>query len=1120
MRNLARLFLFLPLLATAGTVHVTWNFEDFVAAPIAVKRVKITPLAPYGTNGSGIITGDWLPKQTSGVGALTVSNMVNGYSYRVELTGSYTNTIFTNSFSGSVTGAVNGKDYISSSIIVSGNLVAYSQAAANAKFLTITNSAMTGTPTLNGTNLTTLFGSGTGTGTVFLYTNAGPSLQTNLSGTVTANTNNPASFTNSTLAAAQAGDTATYTQTVADNAALSNIVVSFTITTNLSYTNYLLSINASNNSFNGLWKWSGSAFTNQTSLRWISNTAAGVVMMAPALPNAFTNDAYTGQFKTNANQSTPPYVFYPSNAVITTNWFIAGQSQKIPLTSIDVEDFGARGDAVKLYSATVSAGNLICTNSAFTANDVGKSAVVYTTSTNTDYVLARIVAFNNATNVLLSTNFTQSTPYEAWYFTDNSAANKNALNSFTGDGVLNYTGQYGTLYGFATSAYDSFSTHYAVINLPTDRSTGLLTNTSRTIVLRGQTPPMIYPSFINAGGTTTLGAPNTGTIFYNFSKPVSGVTNDFVLHDGIGVGGSQFGRERYLIENLTLRQPGRPTHHAMWLARAGTMYLRNFAIDVDQTTNWLNASSGEPPFYMQGIVSNANTVYGIYGPDPYNYAGVTMENVTVSYHGTAYRMGEHTVGIGKVIGVGCGALYYMDGAFGSQGTYNGSTIDFLYAYLCQYRIVVSTNSTAREPLIVGNFVAEEGFPRADIGPMVYDPWKRGDINIQAITGNAQNTTIESTNGCWNDAILNYSYNRGVIISNSAVRATSFTGSGSGLTGIPASTNALQLGGNPAANFLTNKHSGTVTLNAGLNLTNGFGSLSWGPNGDFVALYGLVPNTLTIGNNSGVGLSISNNGALTGNGSGLTALNASQLTSGTVAVARYANTNNITDQTTFRLVVYLGTNAIITNVIPNSALTGASGTNMMFTTATNSGATIFVTNINSLGVAAVFQGKTTNAGPLLFNPDNTHDIGASGAGRPKDIRAAGTVYAATSLYADSVFGHRTGSGFYGGTDGWLRMQNNAGTTFNGLSWGLLTAPFPGVVRTNASLMIVGSDGVGTISNGVAAASLVLRPYSSGPAFWQAPVNVTNVGFFWSSNSSPPSIFWSYFDGSSNRVDSLK
>lgn len=107
MRNLLRWLIFAPLLAAAATVTPTWTFQDFGLSALSVKQARVTPLQPYGTNGSGIITGDWNSRTTDTNGSFTLSNIMSGYSYRVELTGPFVKTTFTNSFDGSVTGEVN-----------------------------------------------------------------------------------------------------------------------------------------------------------------------------------------------------------------------------------------------------------------------------------------------------------------------------------------------------------------------------------------------------------------------------------------------------------------------------------------------------------------------------------------------------------------------------------------------------------------------------------------------------------------------------------------------------------------------------------------------------------------------------------------------------------------------------------------------------------------------------------------------------------------------------------------------------------------------------------------------------------------------------------------------------
>jgi hypothetical protein len=53
-------------------------------------------------------------------------------------------------------------------------------------------------------------------------------------------------------------------------------------------------------------------------------------------------------------------------------------------------------------------------------------------------------------------------------------------------------------------------------------------------------------------------------------------------------------------------------------------------------------------------------------------------------------------------------------------------------------------------------------------------------------------------------------------------------------------------------------------------------------------------------------------------------------------------------------------------------------------------------------SSTFTGSSTMSGPLLFSPDNTHDIGASGANRPRDIYAGGSVYATMARVSSLLF----------------------------------------------------------------------------------------------------------------------
>lgn len=60
---------------------------------------------------------------------------------------------------------------------------------------------------------------------------------------------------------------------------------------------------------------------------------------------------------------------------------------------------------------------------------------------------------------------------------------------------------------------------------------------------------------------------------------------------------------------------------------------------------------------------------------------------------------------------------------------------------------------------------------------------------------------------------------------------------------------------------------------------------------------------------------------------------------------------------------------------------------------------------------------------------------------------------------------------------------------------------------------------TVATNIIARVHGITAVSTGPTFAQWG-GATNAGFFWSSNSTPPTLYWSYFDGSSNRVDTVK
>lgn len=122
------------MLAASGTFHGQWIVRDASSNAVKFSSFTIQPISTYGTSTSNTITGDRKTFRTDSDGRVTVSNLFNGRSYRVQITGPNFTTTFTNSFDTNVTGLVNGADYISAPIRDAG-LVAYSQTQADARFL-------------------------------------------------------------------------------------------------------------------------------------------------------------------------------------------------------------------------------------------------------------------------------------------------------------------------------------------------------------------------------------------------------------------------------------------------------------------------------------------------------------------------------------------------------------------------------------------------------------------------------------------------------------------------------------------------------------------------------------------------------------------------------------------------------------------------------------------------------------------------------------------------------------------------------------------------------------------------------------------------------------------------
>jgi hypothetical protein len=102
-----------------------------------------------------------------------------------------------------------------------------------------------------------------------------------------------------------------------------------------------------------------------------------------------------------------------------------------------------------------------------------------------------------------------------------------------------------------------------------------------------------------------------------------------------------------------------------------------------------------------------------------------------------------------------------------------------------------------------------------------------------------------------------------------------------------------------------------------------------------------------------------------------------------------------------------------------------------------------------------------AGHLLFTPDNTYDIGASGATRPRDVRVARNIIGAGVIEAGAgstiYFSGRSAIG--SSSDGVIALYNNANTDFSRLQFGGTTSSFPALKRNAAQLDVKLADDSG-------------------------------------------------------------
>jgi hypothetical protein len=124
-------------------------------------------------------------------------------------------------------------------------------------------------------------------------------------------------------------------------------------------------------------------------------------------------------------------------------------------------------------------------------------------------------------------------------------------------------------------------------------------------------------------------------------------------------------------------------------------------------------------------------------------------------------------------------------------------------------------------------------------------------------------------------------------------------------------------------------------------------------------------------------------------------------------------------------------------------------------------TLYISQTSSASI--YFQTNSTdrweinNSGHFIARTDNTYDIGAAAATRPRSIFVGTSITAGDTVTAANFFAAATGlivftgrTGLNSDADGTLRLRNNAGTDFSRLQFGGTTSSFPALKRNSTAL----------------------------------------------------------------------
>jgi hypothetical protein len=170
-----------------------------------------------------------------------------------------------------------------------------------------------------------------------------------------------------------------------------------------------------------------------------------------------------------------------------------------------------------------------------------------------------------------------------------------------------------------------------------------------------------------------------------------------------------------------------------------------------------------------------------------------------------------------------------------------------------------------------------------------------------------------------------------------------------------------------------------------------------------------------------------------------------------------------------------------NIITITAVTGATSYSIYRTTGGATQGLIGNTTVlvfNDTGLSASGSAPTTNStGSLLWATDGEGSIGASTSGRPAIIRASSSI-AAPTMSATSVINSPivvlsnsgVGSRITSASDGLVRLQNNGGTAFTRLQFGLASSSAPALAtETINGFAIQSAAGTSTFNDAITEAS---------------------------------------------------